>query len=366
MPTAIDARDFALLQEEVKCLRAKLSSTLNSTGGYTDVITAPGSSVYPDDYFDDCTCASVDTHNPDPTDLNCSVDNSNDNVGLGDFAQNVLFNGLFVFDAINGVFYLPPDSENYENRNTGLSDVTLEHGCRDVWWYKKMTPSEDNIILWRVGLAKMLRSDNAGRSGWSPRTPNAPTGYSLSNIRFVQIVSDPFRENTFLVLAEEIVQKKTFLIRSSDDGGTWTWVDITSYNSVSQRKPIWMAVNGNGGGLVWITTWGDGKIRLLKVNNDPTPTVSAEYDMGSATEWEADNYWEVLSPVSQVDTNHVWLYGRASNPQSLGLTHVLRIENDGSNFYAVEQSWGDDWCGSLKVSLAEGGNRVLQSVRNIR
>lgn len=369
MSSIVNSRDFALLQEELKCLRTKLASTLNTTGGYTGVITSPGSSVFPNDYFTDCDCTSVSTDHHDPTAVNCSVDDSNDRVGLGDLAndfQNNAFEGLFVFDAINGVFYLPPQTNNYENRNTGLSDVTLEHGCKDVWWYKKMTPSEDNVIIWQVGDARILRSDNAGRSGWFAKTPDAPTGYSLSNIRFVQIVSDPFRQNTFLVLAEEIVQKKTFLLKTPDDGTTWTWVDLTDYNSVSERKPIWMTVNGNGGSLVWITTWGDNKIRLLKVNNDPTPTISAEYDMGDATEWDTDNYFEVLSPVSQVDTNFVWLFGRASNPQGLGLTHILRIEDDGLNFFAVEQSWGDDWCGSLQVSLASGSDHILTSVRNYR
>lgn len=370
MPSTISPRDFALLSEEVKCLRQKLSSMVGSAGGYADQIISPGSSTYPDSFFDNCTCASVIVEQPDPTIPSCSTnEDATDDVSLGDFAgdiQNDPFGGNFVFDALNGVFYAPPDEYSYDNRNTGLSDVTLSHGCKDVWWYKKKTPNEDNVILWRVGEAKILRSENAGRSGWNVKTPDAPSGYTLADITFKQIVSDPFRQNTFLVLAEHKVQKKTFLLKTEDDGNTWIWIDLTTYNSVVDRLPIWMCVNGNGGNLIWISTWGDNALRMLKVNNDPTPTVSAEYNMGVATEWDVENYFEILSPISQVDTGTVWFYGRAGNPSGMGLTHILKTENNGTSFTAVEQSWGLDWCGSFKVSLAEGSARNTYSIRNIR
>ena len=359
-------RDIALMAEELKCLRNKLNSTINNAGGYADQIISPGSSVWPDSMFDNCSCVDVEVQNPSPTLPNCSVDNANDDVSLGDFANDTLFNGNFVFDALNGVFYMAPDDFGYDNRNVGLTDVTLRHGCKDVWWYKKKTPSQDNVILWRVGEAKILRTENAGRLGWNIKTPDAPEGYSLSDITFKQIVSDPFRKNTFIVLAEIEVQKKTFLVKTEDDGVTWVWLELTTYNGVSQRLPIWMCINGNGGSLIWISTWGDNKLRLLKVNNDPAPTVSAEYDMGNASEWDMDNFFQTISPISQVDTNSVWFYGRASNPAGLGLTHIFRTDNDGGSFSAVEQSWGLDWCGSLKVSLASGSNRNLYSVRNTR
>jgi hypothetical protein len=361
----ITNRDWQLVQEELKCLRTKLSSTVGTSGGYTDVITSPGSSVYPDNYFEDCECVDIETFTPDPTLANCGVDEGGD-TSLGDFAGNVVFGGLFEFDAINGVFYLPPDSSNWENRNTGLSDTRLSHGCKDLWWYRKKTLSEDNIILWRTSLATVLRSENAGRSSWNIKTPTPPTGVSISQINFKQIISDPFRQNTFYILAEEFVQKRTFLVRTQDDGVNWAWTELTTYNGVTQRKPIWMCTNGNGGNLIWVSTWGDNLLRVLKINNDPTPTISAEYSMGAASEWEAANYFETLSPISQVDTNTVWFYGRASNPQSLGLTHIMKTVDEGLNWVAVEQSWGDDWCGSMKVSLENGGSRKVESVRNKR
>lgn len=369
MPATISPRDYALLVEEIRCLRTKLASMVSTAGGYTDVLTSPGSSVYPDQMFENCGCVDIETQHPSPLLPNCSTDEANDDVSLGDLAgdiQNDPFGGNFVFDALTGVFYAPPDEYNYDNRNTGLSDVTLNHGCKDAWWYKKKTPAQDNVILWRVGQSKILRSENAGRSGWNVKTPDAPTGYSLADISFKQIVSDPFRQNTFLVLAEIEVQKKTFLVRTEDDGLTWTWLDLTTYNSVVQRLPIWMCINGNGGNLIWISTWGDGRLRVLKVNNAAIPTISAEYDMGVASEWDVDNYFETLSPISQVDTVTVWFYGRASNPASLGLTHILKTDNDGLAFSAVEQSWDLDWCGSFKVSLEEGSNRNHYSVRNKR
>lgn len=369
MTAQVTPRDLALLQEELKCLREKMSTLLSTAGGYTDVITSPGSSVYPDEYRENCGCVDIDVYEGNPQEMCQTNAGTEGTTGIGDFAENVYqpgsIRGLFMFDAINGVFYKSPDSNTWENRNTGLASDTLEHGCLDVWWYRKNTPSDDNAILWRCGVGTVQTTSNAGRIDWKNRSPEPPAGYTLGQITFIQIVSDPFVQNTFYLLATASGYR-TWIVKTVDNGQSWTWLDLTAYNSVSSRFPIWMALSGNGANIIWVTTWGDGQLRVLKLNNGSSITISAEYDMGAASEWEVRNYFEVLSPATSPDSNSVWLYGRKSNPQGLGLSHVIRSDDNGSSWLIVENSWGLDWCGSMKLTLAQSGNRYLYAVRNPR
>lgn len=365
-------RDFALLQEEVKCLRKKISTLVSSSGGYVNgPLTAPDSSLYPDSYLSNCGCVDVETELPDPLGICNPQDEGLTSLGdLGVVANDVVNNPygyMIQFDNLCGVRFLDPSTENWENRNTGLSDVTLEHGCLDVWWYRKAVPNADNAILWRVGAAKILRSDNAGRTYWQVRTPDAPSGVSLSNIVFKQIASDPFNQNHFFVTAEtNTAPYRTWIVKTTDDGQTWSWLEITTYNGVSQRRPIWLHQSGGGGPLLWVTTWADDNLTVVKINNDPTLTISAEYTFNAATWWEVENKFEILSPISAVDTSTIWFYGRATNPQSLGLSHIIKTTDDGLSWDAVEQGFGNDWVGGMKVGMAESGKRNFYHVRNKR
>lgn len=363
---AISDRDFALLQEEVKCLRQKLSNTVGTSGGYTDVLTSPGSSVYPNSYTENCDCVNVVAEEPNATLGSCSTgDDATSDNNLGDMANsavNTPVGGLFAFDAHNGVFYLPPGSSTYQNRNTGLADTTLEHGCKDVWWYRKKSPNENYTILWIVGHAKVMRSATAGRSGWTAMTPSPPTGTTINNVVFKQIISDPYRQNVFWILAIDNSNQKTWVVSTVDDGVNWNWLDLTNYNSVAHRVGIWMAIGGPSGALLWVTTWGDDQLRVLKLNADNPPTISAEYSMGSATLWDVENFFEILSPAIAIDSNKVYLYGRATNPQNLGLGHIISSSNEGVSWSIVENTWADDWCGSIKIGL----NDDVYAVRNVR
>lgn len=357
-------RDIALLQEELKCLRDKLGTMVSTAGGYTDQLTSPGSSIYPDEYREGCGCIDVQTDDANPQDFCQTSSGLEGEVGVGDLVEQVYtpgsIQGAFMFDALNGVFYKGPTSEVWENRNTGLADATLEHGCMDVWWYRKNTPNEDNVILYTVGPGKVMVTKNSGRIGWQSRTPTPPTGYTAGQITFTQIVSDPFTQNAFYLLATDGL--KTWLVRTADNFQNSTWTDLTGYNGVTTRVPIWMAVGGLGGGFIWISTWGDNKLRLLKVANGTTPEISSEYDMGTTSLFDMRNYFEVLSPSCPLDSTDVYLFGRASNPQGLGLSHIIKSTNEGVSWTVYENTWGLDWCGSLKFGL----DNVIYSVRNSR
>lgn len=357
----VSDRDFALLQEELKCLRKRLSSKVSTAGGYSTSLLSPGSSVYPNDYLDNCQCQTEYSKKDD--DLDCDSTNLNP-AGLGDLEQPGSAYGeslgLFVFDAIQGVLYKPHDTNLYENRNIGLTSSELEHGTLDPWWYKKTEKNEDNAILWRCGLANVKRSANAGRQSWIDVTPALVL--PISNLRFIQIHADQFQENWFYALAQsESTPYRTYLFRTKNDGQDWDYVDLTTYNDITERVPIWLVASS----YLWVCTWGNNKLRLLKVTNDPTMEVSTEYDFGDASYFEMENKYATISVECALDSDDIYVYGRFTHP-TLGLAHIVTSANEGLSWTVIENTWELDWCGSFRTSISENGSRTYYGVRNYR
>lgn len=361
----VNEKDFALLQDEVKCLRKKFGSFLSTSGGYVNgPTTIPDSGVYPTETVANCGCAHTQIV---PSQFgSCPREEEPDDIPLGDFATPTNLGAFFIFSAVDGIYYKSPDEEDWISRNTGLSDLTLEHGAVDPWWFKKNTPNEDGVILWRVGDGKALRSPNAGKSNWDTRTPSLPTG--VTDVTFVQVAGDYFKVNKIYLLAKtNVAPYRTWFVQSLDDGFNWTWLELTTYNGAASRLPIWMAVNGTTGALAWVTTWADNSLRLMKINNDDVPTISAEYTLGNATQWQMENKYFTASPACALDsTDEVWVYGRMNNPQSLGLTHVIKSSNAGTSFTSVKNDLDLDWVGSMRVGMGSGGSRNIYGVRNVR
>lgn len=334
-------RDYRLLKEELDCLRKKFRNTVSTAGGYVDgSLTAPGSSLYPNSYYENCDCASVETIVPDPLDVCPAGVDSGEESSLGDLAENVRIGGAFAFDALAGVFYKAPGESIWNSRNTGLSNTTLNHGVLDYWWYRKTTPKEENVILWTCGNGYIRKTKNAGINNWTSITPS-----NSSNVKFIQVESDPFNQNHFYVLGT--TGNNTVIYKTTNDGTGWTSVDITNYNSAVIRKPIWMSVSSSN---IWITTWTDNKLALLKLSNSGTPAVTNEYNLG--TTYEIDMYKKIfiaMPKCSLDDPNTVYVYGRIN--YSLGLAHIMKTINGGSDWTIVENSFGADWVGSLKIGI---------------
>lgn len=367
----ISERDFALLQEEVKCLRKKFSSTISTSGGYIDgSLTAPGSSVYPNSYYEDCGCVASEIVLQDQNVI-CSQESDEGYYGIGDLIGAVPdIGGVFSFDAVNGVYYLPPDSSTWDNRNTGLASTHLNHGVVDPWWYRKADANEDNIIIWQVGQGRIMRSPNAGRDYWQTKTPaNLPsTSVTTGQIEFIQIIPDLFVQSKFYVLAKWLENGvyQAGLAKTTNDGQTWDWISLT-YDSASQTIPLWGCQSNGPGNLLYVTAWRDGELSLLKLNNDPTITISSSYSLGSCTHEEYTRAWYIASPYSPVDGSEVFVFGRINDPFTLGLSHIIKSTDEALNWSVIENTWGEDWCGSFKTSmLDEGNNRVYYSVRNVR
>jgi hypothetical protein len=370
---AVSERDLALLWEEVKCLRKKISGTVSTSGGYTDQLTSPGSSVYPNSYYDGCECIDKATIQPDP-DTTCPTEADEGYTGLGDIATPPNFGDVFIFDAVSGVFALEKDSEAWENRNIGLVSTQLEHGCVDPWWYRKATANRNSVILWQCGAARLLRTPNSGKKYWQNRTPSdlPNSAEQLSDITFKQIMPNQFRQNEFITLVvyqDAETSWNTAIARTRDDGITWSWTHL-AYDSADQVKGIWMTYGGNRGSLIYVTLWqeisGVGRLALMKLNNDDTITISSTYEMGNATYFEMSNYIYTASPYGPVDGTEIFVYGRMNNPQSLGLSHIIKSTNEGLDWSMIENTWDEDWCGSFKTSFKSGSSRHYYSVRNLR
>lgn len=374
---AVSDKDFALLQAEVKCLRKKVNSAVTTAGGSATILTSTGSSVYPNSYYN-CTEACIQTivSEPDPTTANCGSDGSDDDfIPPGDIANSLaeegeykdpLWGGIFIFDRKLGAWFKANRNTTWESRNVGLTDPSLYHGIVDPWWFQKGSTLGKWATIWQVGEARILRSENGGTDSWLNVSPTPPTGISLSDITFTQIIADVYIKNRFYVMAINGARDRAWIVKTTDDGQNWTWLEITTYGSTSRRKPIWMAMSGNNS--IWITSYchyTGGSLRLMRVNADGL-TIGSELNLCDVWEVDVDNKFEILMPCTQVDTDEIWLYGRATNPLGLGLSHILYSSN-GTDFTVKENSWGLDWCGSLNVSLKTSeGDRNYYSVRNIR
>lgn len=342
---AVSDLDYKLLQEELRCLSKRFKNTLSTAGGSVGPITSPGSSVYPNEYFQDCNCVSVETQTPNPVDV-CPSDPELGGVGLGDLGNSAQLNkigGVFSWDPVNGVFYKSPGEDIWENRNTGLSSTNLNHGTLDYWWYRKASPREENAVIWSCGDGFIRYSNNAGTYSWKDVTP-----FDSDDVQFIQIASDPFNQNYFYALAT--TGNNCLLYKTVDNGTNWTVTDLTDYNSVTKRIPIWLSV-GSRAGFLWITTWGDNKIRLLKVSNSESLTASEEFDLGACLEIDFYRKVFVAMPKCALDNpNIIYIYGRI-NDNNLGVCHILKTENSGTNWSVVENSFGSDWVGSLKIGI---------------
>jgi hypothetical protein len=370
---AVSDKDFALLQAEVKCMRKKLNTAVTTAGGTATTLTSTGSSVYPNSYYDcDEACVQTVVSEPDPTTTNCGSDGSDDDyIPPGDIANSLapegeykdpLNGGIFVFDRKLGVLFKEIYKTSWENRNVGLTDASLYHGMVDPWWFQKGSTLGKWATIWQVGEARVMRSEDGGTKSWLNVSPTPPTGVSLSDLTFTQIIADVYIKNRFYVLAMNGARDRVWIAKTTDDGQNWTWLELGG----AKRKPLWMAMSGNNS--IWITSYYDytsGSLRLMRVNADSL-SIGSELFLCDASEWDVDNKFEILMPCTQVDTDEVWLYGRATNPLGLGLSHILYSAN-GTDFTVKENTWGLDWCGSLTVSLKTSeGDRNYYAVRNTR
>lgn len=358
--------DLVLLQDELNCLKKKYQRTVTTSGGHMSSLTAPGSSVYPNEHYDECECDTpyvYQTYGVPP----CPTSADGGQGGLGDLGGEIInpakgkgIGGLFVFDAIRGVYYKAPDSELYENRNGGLEFDDLEHGIIDPWWWKKQDPSQDGVILWTCGRGYVRRSINSGKS-WTDVSPE----WGVRSIKYSQVIPDIFFENTFYVLGEDITKTYFVVHKTQDNGVNWESQEI-QYNNIENRKIIWGALSGVRGEHLWITTWcPDEVFELFKIN---TTTFSIDYHklVCGATYGDRENHTIIVYPHSPIDSTDVYLYGRMSKvfEEIEDIVHIVKY--DGESYEIIENSWGYDWVGSLKTSLMDGsGNRNYYTIRNV-
>ena len=379
---ATTERDLELIQEELRCLRNRFRQTISTAGGAIPdgSITVPGSSVFPDSYFDDCECAGVNVVNPDPLDICPPTENGI--AALGDLAgvldgtgsdpnnDDPIERGFYVFDAVAGVYYRNPVTDIFDSRNTGLSDITLNHGDVDPWWKSRTDGNAaTSAILWTVGDGRVLRSVTAGLGGWDDVTPTS----TVADLKYLQILGDPFKKKRFYTIGWDEASNRAFVYRTDNDGQSWTEEEITTFDSADERIPIWMALSGNGGSTLFLTTWyadtsaNDYMLDLIEITASTLSPLTS-LDLGDTTELEYKRKIYTASPATALDDEAlVFLYGRMPDPDGLGEAHVVK-STDGASTFAVEISdWGSDWAGSMRVSTADGGGQHnYYAVRNAR
>ena len=367
-------RELQLIQEELRCLRQRFRNTVSTAGGHIDgSITVPGSSVFPNSSFADCTCVGVNTVNPDPPDICPPTETGITALGalagvLEPEETEPLDHGFYVFDALLGVYFRDPETEEFDSRNTGLEDTTLEHGDKDPWWKSRTDgDAKSSAILWTVGNSFVRRSVTAGLGGWDDVTPNS----TVPNLTYLQVLGDPFQKRRFYLTGWNRSNNRAFIFKTNDDGQTWDETELTTFDSATERIPIWMALSGNGGSTVFLTSWYDNgsvaRLDLIEITaSSLSPTTS--FDLGNATEQDYYDRIYVASPATSLDDEALlFLYGRMPDPDSLGMAHIVRSDDGGSSFAIEVNDWGLDWVGSIQVSMSDGsGNNNYYAIRNPR
>ncbi len=358
--------DLVLLQDELNCLKKKYQKTVTTSGGHMSSLTAPGSSVYPDEYYEECECDTpyvYQTYGTPP----CPTSADAGQGSLGDLGGKIVnpaegrgIGGLFVFDAIRGVFYKAPDSELYENRNGGLEFDDLEHGIVDPWWWKKQDPSQDGVILWTCGRGYVRRSINSGKT-WTDVSPI----WGNRGIKYSQVIPDIFSQNTFYVVSGGYTGTYINIHKTQDNGVNWETHEIR-YQNVEDREPIWAELSGINANHLWLTTWCPYEAyELFKIN---TITFDIDYYkiVCGATYDDRRNHTIITHPHCPIDSTDLYLYGRMGTvfEEIDELSHIVKY--DGEEYTVIEDSWEYDWVGSLRTSLMnENGDRNFYTVRNV-
>lgn len=105
----------------------------------------------------------------------------------------------------------------------------------------------------------------------------------------------------------------------------------------------------------------DGSELLLFDYDVPALTLYASYSLGNATFAEvAAGTWSAYPLVLFGSDDVFYVYGRMEDPDSLGISHIIKSITAGVTFTQIVGNWGTDHCGSFLVE----GNQFMYAIRN--
>lgn len=270
-------------------------------------------------------------------------------------------------------YFLQSSGQDWEKRVNGLANINFNDMNPDPWTYFKQGNNINKIILWGCGDGFIARTDNTG-STWVDRTTqvsNPPdafgqTGTTNTDLNYVQVDGDLFRQDNIYLLAErqnDSDEWQGYFARSIDDGFNWTWFGLTGS---AQVRPLRFAFDRENGNTLWITTWEDNNL-YLREHDIATMDLTAKLQLGDeVTAQDVENKLFDANPFGPLSNrDEIFVYGRMNNPQgTTGTVQIIESNDGGSSFSALINDWGNDRCGTLLVSAEDdNSNRAYYAVR---
>jgi hypothetical protein len=142
-------------------------------------------------------------------------------------------------DEDDGVYWTLDSGTSWEARNGGLSTSGGKWLMWDLWWktaFGNNSSNPEDVILWWCGEGFIRRSTDAGKN-WTDITPlvddppnvaaddPAPTAETVT---YIQIRGDIHTQHEQIFLVEFYGDDwRALLLRTTDNGATWTWQTIT-------------------------------------------------------------------------------------------------------------------------------------------
>lgn len=219
-------------------------------------------------------------------------------------------------------YYFTPAGVIY--RTTVLTVMSAEH---------KRTGDVDNLCYWRIFFTDGTH--------WSHNVGTPPLNWGTPSDTIA--AGDAGKIISVIRLSYHAENAEIWL----DD------FEFTGLGVPDQTRVLWADLDSEDGTILWVTLWFDDKLYLQKRSVSDLGLL-AFYALGAATqgEMEAETYIAYpMTPLGDHDTCYV--FGRMSNPQSLGgVQAVIKTDDGGSNFSSVESGWGPDVCAAFFVDGA--------------
>lgn len=256
---------------------------------------------------------------------------------------------LFSFDDTQGCYYRLEGATDWTERNGGLAgaDIADQQGGFDPWWqtaFKANSSNPEQSILWKLDVGKIFRSTDGGTT-WddlSPFIDDPPNTWSdapaptLADVTFVCRTDNIHanQEHYFLGNASLGGLERSWLLKTSDDGITWTWgefdsmvnatpsstISTTTINGVDDFETLvsnslsvgnWYALDGNNGPI----TFGAGGRLTNAFSVKETNTNPGEGLIGTNLFTSVVNLnpppWATTTLAHQIDSNYSRLIWKA-------------------------------------------------------
>jgi hypothetical protein len=153
------------------------------------------------------------------------------------------------------------------------------------------------------------------------------------------------------------------------------WIDYVAVNATdlgatqAASRPIWMDVDSEDGGTLYLTIWNGNTdtLELWVYDTSNFAASSSRTSLGSCTIAQLNALTYVAYPHTPAfSSDYVYCFGRMNAPDGLANPeHVIVSTDGGASFASVENGWGADYCGAFRAEGTTDGARTFYGIRNI-